>query len=63
MDATPGRPRFVLTLEALPCEVAPHLRLRSALKRLLRAFRLRCLRVEELPAGGDTETPETGEQR
>lgn len=49
-DPTP-RPRFLLTLEALPPladEPPAELRLRAALKVLLRRFHLRCLRAEEV---------------
>jgi hypothetical protein len=46
------RPRFKLTLEALPADVPPAVRLRVALKRLARCYGLRCVAVEEIPAGG-----------
>jgi hypothetical protein len=50
-SARPGRQRYLVELEALGDGDAPaHVRLRGALKCLLRAFRLRCRRVEELPA-------------
>jgi hypothetical protein len=53
VDARPDtRPRFALVIEALPSEVRPAIRLRAALKRLLRSFKLRCIRVDELPPGG-----------
>jgi hypothetical protein len=42
-------PRYRLVLEALPSEIPEAVRLRSALKTLLRAFGLRCLSHEELP--------------
>jgi hypothetical protein len=44
------RPRYCLILEALPSEIPEAVRLRSALKTQLRAFGLRCLSHEELPA-------------
>jgi len=39
--------RFVVTLVAIPGDVEPIVRLRLALKILRRAFKLRCIRVEE----------------
>lgn len=59
--------RFRLELLAEPIEGWPAaIRLRLALKRLLRSFRLRCYRVEELPAAvtppasGDQDKPQGG---
>jgi hypothetical protein len=50
-----GREVFRVTLEGLPSDDSPSVvRLRIALKTLLRAFRLKCRRVEDLtpyPAG------------
>jgi len=40
------RERFVLTLESLPEKVPSEVRLRRLLKLALRAFGLRCVRVE-----------------
>jgi hypothetical protein len=46
------RPVFRIDLEALPSEIPPEIRLRAVLKMALRRCELKCLRVEELPAGG-----------
>lgn len=49
-------PRYALTLAPLPgWPTPPVVRLRGALKVLLRGFGLRCLEVSQLP--GMTETP------
>jgi hypothetical protein len=50
----PERPRFVLTLEPLPGDDPPvFIRLRAALKTLLRAFRFRCVQIQEIPPESD----------
>jgi hypothetical protein len=46
----PDRQRFALVVEAQPDEVPAVVRLRRALKVLLRSFRLRAIRAEEVPA-------------
>ena len=43
-------PDYRLTLRPLPSSIAPAIRLRALLKYALRACRLRCVHVEELPA-------------
>lgn len=46
----PEQPRYVLTLQPVPGHPGePAQRLRRALKYLLRACGLRCLKAEELP--------------
>jgi hypothetical protein len=40
--------RFLVELTALPDDVPPVVRLRKFLKRALRAYRLRCVRVESV---------------
>jgi hypothetical protein len=48
-----NRPPFRLTLIALPDPVPARVRVRKALKVLLRAFRLKCVAVEPVrPAKG-----------
>jgi hypothetical protein len=42
---------YVVRLRPLPSNIAPAIRLRQVLKFALRACRLRCLAVQELPAG------------
>lgn len=46
--AQPPRRRFRLTVEALDSSIPVTVRLRKALKALLRAYRLRCEAVEEV---------------
>jgi hypothetical protein len=41
-------PKYRLTLLALSDEAPPAVRLRMLLKRALRAYRLRCVKVEEI---------------
>ena len=52
---------FVIRLRALPADVPPAVRLRRALKLLLRGFRLKCEAVEEVQgerqAGGARTEP------
>lgn len=52
-----GKPRFLLTLEALPDDRPALVRLRLALKRLLRTWKLRCVEVRQWreDAGKDQE--------
>jgi hypothetical protein len=63
MARHPGGERYRLELEALADDGCPaHVRLRAALKCLLRAFRLRCRSVADvtpgqLPAGGPAADP------
>jgi hypothetical protein len=58
MARHPGGERFRLELEALAGDDAPPVvRLRSALKCLLRAFRLKCRRVESVPPGPPPAPP------
>jgi hypothetical protein len=60
----PGGERYRLELEALSDDGAPaHVRLRAALKCLLRAFRLRCRSVadatpRQLPANESAPAPD-----
>jgi hypothetical protein len=54
----PSKPRYRLTLEALKSNTPPVVRLRVALKRLLRSFNLRCTMVEFL----DADQAEAGNQ-
>jgi hypothetical protein len=49
-----------LTLRPLSGTVPASVRLRRALKTLLRAFGLRCLRVEDVPQSQDAGDPATG---
>jgi len=49
----PDRPVYRLTLTALPADTPAVVRLRLLLKHALRAWRLKCLSAEELPADGD----------
>jgi len=49
MEAKPSKPVFKLTLQTLPGSVPAIIRLRGALKTLLRAFGLKCISVEEVP--------------
>lgn len=60
MSEEPKR-RFKVELEALadPDGTPAEVRLRAALKRLLRSFRLRCVKVEEIhPEEASGERPE-----
>jgi hypothetical protein len=41
--------RYTLTIEALPASTPAAIRLRRALKALLRGFKLRCIAVQEQP--------------
>jgi hypothetical protein len=50
-----AKARFVLTLEALPAATSAEIRLRQALKLLLRAFRFRCVAVQEQPSNASTK--------
>lgn len=50
-------PFFRLTLRALPGEPAAAVRIRRALKVLLRSFRLRCVALEELEPGEKARGP------
>jgi hypothetical protein len=43
-----SRRRFRLALEAIESEIPAHVRLKAALKSLLRRFGLRCTAVEEV---------------
>jgi hypothetical protein len=45
-----GRPTYRLTLVALDHPCRPEIRLRAALKTLLRSFRLRCLEIDQVAA-------------
>jgi hypothetical protein len=56
MTRKPGAP-FLVTLQALPDAIPARLRVRKALKVLLRSFGLRCLRVEPLPPARPTSPP------
>jgi hypothetical protein len=47
-----ARPRYALTLEALPGDVPSERRLAGLLRVALRRFRLRCVSAKELPAAG-----------
>jgi len=59
-----GGERYRLEIEALAGDDAPPVvRLRSALKCLLRAFRLKCRRVEAVPPGPDAEATTDGRGR
>jgi hypothetical protein len=51
----PDGPRYRVELRALPNGYAPVIRLRHALKALLRAYGFQAVKVEELPP--ETETP------
>jgi hypothetical protein len=44
------RPHYRLTLVSTPTDVPDIIRLRGALKRLLRDFNFRCVAAEQLPA-------------
>lgn len=59
----PGRTTYQLTLvdAAEPGDVEPILRLRAALKRLLRGYGLRCTRVVEVPTDAPPGTPPPAE--
>ena len=50
----PDRPVYRLTLEALPDDVPATVRLKVALKRLGRCYKLRCVSAEELSASGES---------
>ena len=50
-------PRFNLTIEALPDDGPPIVRLRRILKALLRSYRFRCLSAIELPADNQPAAP------
>jgi len=50
------RPRYRLTLEAVPDDVPQLVRLRRLLKVLLRGYRFRCRRIEELKPEMDDKT-------
>jgi hypothetical protein len=54
-------PRFALTLQAVPGwgDVPVIIRLRKFLKAALRAWGLRCIRCEEIPAEPAAPTPAT----
>jgi hypothetical protein len=56
-------PRYLVTLEALPDEnnVPVPIRLRHFLKTALRAYRLRCRRIEQVADGNGAVVPEIGE--
>jgi hypothetical protein len=51
------RQRFRITFDALPGNEPPTIRLRQALKNLLRAWRLKCVSVEELAPGRGARGP------
>lgn len=56
----PARPRYRLTLEALPSRVPVETRLRAALKRLLRSYALRCVEIgppEDVPPPAEEKAP------
>jgi hypothetical protein len=57
---TPGRPRFVLTLEALPDVARVAVRLRNLLKTALRRDRLKC--ISATTAGPENATPHPDEE-
>ncbi len=63
MPTTPkwpaGATRFVIEVEALPGSVPAVVRLRSALKTLLRAFSLKAIEVREVPQADQTTDPAT----
>lgn len=44
--------RYRIELEALPAETPPTARLRAALRQFLRAYRLRCTRLEPVTDDG-----------
>jgi hypothetical protein len=50
-------PKYRLTLLALKDEAPPAVRLRMLLKRALRAYRLRCLQVEEITGDPTASIP------
>jgi hypothetical protein len=61
---TPNRPRIVLHLEPLPVEgVSVAVRLRQALKTLVRRDRFRCVKVEGDGLDEPGETPADSEGR
>lgn len=60
-DRDQGPGHYRLTLRALPGWGPPDQQLRRALKSLLRAHGLRCVRVEDLPADG-APAPTAGEE-
>jgi hypothetical protein len=55
------RERFTLILEPLPDDVPAEIRLRRPLKHLLRACRLRCVRVDDAPPADHTSPASTQE--
>lgn len=57
MRHRPNGERYRLTLLALPDDTPVAIRLRCVLKGLLRGWRFRCERVEELPAEPEAKTP------
>lgn len=58
MPGPPGRPRFTFTFEALADKVPAWSRVRRLLKVALRAFRLKCVRIDELPADSPRAEPD-----
>ena len=51
------RPRFLVTLEALPDDVPAVVRLKKFMKAALRAYRLRCASAREVPADDGQRGP------
>jgi len=57
MNAITDKPRIILHLQSVPCDVPIVNRLRSVLKRLLRDYGFRCTRIDGDPLD-DAETAE-----
>jgi hypothetical protein len=58
MARTPNKPTFVLTIEGLPDAVPVAARLRRLLKSLLRGYRFRAVRVQEVSTDGPAAAPD-----
>jgi hypothetical protein len=56
------RPLYRLTLRPLPGDVPPAIRLRAVLKRLLRSYGFRAVRVEEVRPNADRQPAAAAER-
>jgi hypothetical protein len=59
--ASTAKTRFTITLEALPAATPAEIRMRQALKLLLRAFRFRCVERREIKINQDGSAPSAGQ--